>query len=44
MTLASDYEVKEPSRAEIDELQGAALLEFGKPMVRILPTRGASNP
>jgi thioredoxin 1 len=31
MTLASDYEVIEPSRAEIDELQGAALLEFGSP-------------
>jgi len=31
MTLASDYEVKELSRAEIDALQGAALLEFGSP-------------
>jgi thioredoxin 1 len=31
MTLASDYEVKEPSRAEIDALPGAALLEFGSP-------------
>ena len=31
MGLARDYEAKEPSRAEVDAMAGATLLEFGTP-------------
>ena len=31
MALARDYEAKEPSRAEVDALPGATVLEFGTP-------------
>jgi len=31
MTMTSDYAVREPTRAEIDALPGATLVEFGSP-------------